>query len=96
MYVLEITNNGTTPFTIIPGVLSLPAGASKIFPAEDCVWEQVNAPDGTGYRIQQAYFIKRVDANTYSTELAGTGSAADNSAKLGYIGKSGRFVPITE
>ena len=54
------------------------------FPADRCVWSQ--SYDGTDrqYRITGARFFGN-----------GATSAAIENAELGYIGKSGRFVPIT-
>ena len=56
-----------------------------ILPAENCIWEQEDSPDGRGYRITDARYIH---TNGQAENLA--------DAVLGYIGKSGRFVPISE
>lgn len=55
-----------------------------IFPADLCVWEQVDNGGSDGYDITNVLF--------YGT---GTG-VAKTGCELGYIGKSGRFVQITD
>lgn len=63
---------------------SFTANTTYTFPAEDCVWEQADSSDGTGYTISEAFYIKK----TYDDEIS--------NPRLGYIGKSGRFVPISD
>lgn len=74
---------GTTPATgNAPGFLP---NREYILPAENCIWTQVDSPDGRGYRIENARYIHY---NGAAETLA--------SPVLGYVGKSGRFVPISE
>ena len=54
-----------------------------IFPAHRCTWQQVYATDGSGYKVVNALF--HAGAGT-------TASVVINNPRLGYIGKSGRFV----
>ena len=54
------------------------------FPADRCVWSQSYNATQNQYQITGARFFGN-----------GTTSAAIQNAELGYIGKSGRFVPIT-
>jgi len=59
------------------------------YPAETCVWRTTSATGG-GYKLTHL---------TVGTPTVAVGSApatAPTGAKLGYIGKSGRFVAYTE
>ena len=59
------------------------------YPAETCVWRTTAATDG-GYKLTHL---------TVGTPTVAVGSApatAPSGARLGYIGKSGRFVAYTE
>ena len=55
------------------------------FPADRCVWAQSYSQTTQQYTITSARFF----GNT-------SPGAAIGNAELGYIGKSGRFVPITQ
>ena len=55
------------------------------FPADRCVWSQSYDANERSYTITGARFFGN-----------GSTSAAIQNAELGYIGKSGRFVPITD
>ena len=59
-------------------------GAGVIYPADLCTWEQVDNGGFNGYDITNVLF--------YGT---GTG-VAKTGCELGFIGKSGRFVQITD
>ena len=62
----------------------VPTGRS-LFPADRCSWQQADSADGIGYRITTARFY------------GSTGNAITlTGAVLGFIGKSGRFVAITD
>ena len=64
---------------------------NRIFPADRCSWEQVAVATG-GYSIDNAAFYPGA-----SLAIGGRTSAAShpiNNARLGFIGKSGRFVEI--
>jgi len=55
-----------------------------IYPADNCSWKEAASSSGNGYTINTANFY-------------GTGSAvAITSPVLGFIGKSGRFVKISD
>ena len=55
-----------------------------IYPADNCSWKQAASASGNGYTINTANFY-------------GTGSAvAIANPVLGIIGKSGRFVKISD
>ena len=58
----------------------------RIYPADRCTWTQSDSADGNGYIIEEAFFFD-------GTSSTGTGIT---NPLLGYIGKSGRFVPITD
>ena len=68
----------------IPDVVDNATEGGDIFPADRCTWTQEANPDG-GYAITNAAF------------WAGDGSSQIiQNPKLGYIGKSGRFVEIAK
>ena len=55
-----------------------------IYPADSCTWKQAASASGNGYTINTANFY-------------GTGSAVSiANPVLGIIGKSGRFVKISD
>ena len=58
-----------------------------IYPADRCSWRQADNTGG-GYSINTVTFYP---GNTTATDLSGSGT----SNMLGYIGKSGRFVAIS-
>ena len=88
MYIVEITIPvGNTS----PADTELAVGTSYI-PAERCHWQQVQAPDGSNYIITNVHFIS---GNGTQTALSGTGTGGANVLRLGYIGKTGRFVGMT-
>lgn len=58
---------------------------NHLFPADRCVWLQDDDTDGRGYIIRNVQFFPG-DAPGVTV----------NNARLGYIGKSGRFVPISD
>lgn len=64
-------------------------GADAYFPADRCVWQTSYNAATNQYQIIDARFYDGVTAA--GVDLVVTGF----SAHLGYIGKSGRFVPIT-
>ena len=63
----------------------IPATQVHNFPADRCVWSQSYNANERSYTITGARFF-------------GTAAPAAviSNAELGYIGKSGRFVPITD
>ena len=77
---------------VIMGTSTLPAPSGttatpriNIHPADRCTWTQFNLPDGRGYAIADAEFFP------------GDGGAIEIlQPRLGYIGKSGRFVEIAQ
>ena len=62
---------------------NLTAGRVYIFPADRCTWQYVEATDGSGYKVVNVLF--HFGAST-------TASLVVNNPRLGFIGKSGRFV----
>ena len=70
--------------TLAADVEGITAG-TYVFPADRCFWQQIDSADGDGYAITEAHMIL---GNNAEIELT--------SARLGLIGKSGRFVPITD
>ena len=61
-------------------------GVRTIFPADRCTWQQVD--DTNGYSIDVVRFYP---GDTNATDLSGSGL----SNMLGFIGKSGRFVAVS-
>ena len=59
------------------------SGDQTIYPADRCTWEQETRTNGQGYSINNASFHP---GNAAATTIP--------SPRLGYIGKSGRFVEI--
>jgi len=65
-------------------MLVLKDSAGVIYPADSCTWKEAASASGYGYTINTAKFY-------------GTGSAVDLTGPvLGIIGKSGRFVKISD
>ena len=68
---------------------------TRIYPADRCAWNDVPSSDGRGYTIADAIFYTggtQPGANNTVNPL----TISIEEAVLGYIGKSGRFVPITD
>ena len=65
------------------GVSESPQGA--IYPADRCTWHETASADGYGYQIDSGIFY-----------TATTGVSLGNDITLGVIGKSGRFVALTD
>ena len=72
---------------VIMGTSTLPGQTSRIniHPADRCTWTQIAASAG-GYAVADALFFP--GAGGSGSEIAIT------SPRLGFIGKSGRFVEI--
>lgn len=68
----------------------------NIYPVEKCVY-RIGAATGGGYKLTHLQLIR---VNTSDVEpnpgLADDPSAATAGDLLGYIGKTGRFIAITE
>ena len=65
-----------------------------IFPADRCSWDQSEHPDG-GYQITLARFYDGVDADGETIKDGNIPAGVTVTTRLGYIGKTGRFVAIT-
>jgi hypothetical protein len=61
----------------------------NVYPADRCIWRTVDDPTG-GYRL--THFTP----NATSVAITATPAVAPAGARLGYIGKSGRFVSYTD
>ena len=66
---------------------------TRYLPADRCLWEQVSDSDG-GYSVENVRFFAGNNANGVLFATTGTGTINYNT-RLGYVGKSGRFVPIS-
>lgn len=69
-----------------------------IYPADRCTWQIRTDPDGNGYNIHNVRFYPG-SAGTGTDPADGhiqITTGTDYTARLGLIGKSGRFVPITD
>ena len=64
------------------------AGTTTLYPADRCTWRQI--PTANGY---EPSFVMFYPGNAAPVDLTGV---AGDRITLGYIGKSGRFVPISE
>ena len=87
MMVIQVQNVSGGSVTIA-GV-DIPDGGNALFPADRCAWQFSYSQANTEYEIDSAVFFTGNLAT--GVPLVDTG----RSAHLGYIGKSGRFVPIT-
>ena len=77
--------------------VALAADQTYIFPADRCTWQQAASADGRGYSISQAHFWPGVAVTQPGTAGGPTQDAVQLSNEvLGVIGKSGRFVAITD
>ena len=66
-------------------------GDTRIFPADRCVWEQIDDTVG-GYSIQNVEFVGLTHTPGGTPTTGRYVPLTD--ASLGFIGKSGRFVEI--
>ena len=91
MYVIRIdvtTNTATGGFTYA-------AGTQHVFPADRCTWVQNQT--ATGYRVDDVGFYGLgANAAVFDTPSITGGSNNASNIVLGYIGKTGRFVAISE
>ena len=67
--------------------------AGNIYPVEKCVY-RIAAATGGGYKITHLDLINV--SGTPAPALQANLTAATAGDELGYIGKSGRFIAITE
>lgn len=70
-------------------MLVIQTANGNTYPAETCVWRTEDLSTG-GYRLTH------LTVNTPNVAVGGDPAAAPQGARLGYIGKSGRFVAYTE
>lgn len=101
MFVIKWLNLGDN------AVANTGSGQSRIFPADRCTWEY-DTGSGTEnafgydsatrqYGIESVVFYDGSNTGTALPVGPPAGSPRQGGeATLGYIGKSGRFVPITE
>ncbi|MBC6414677.1 MAG: hypothetical protein GDA45_07360 [Chromatiales bacterium] len=71
------------------GIPAATGAVFNLFPADRCTWQQIDSTLPSGYSIQNARFINTGGGAT-------TNAVTLTNATLGYIGKSGRFVAISE
>lgn len=86
MYVIQVSGTNTD------NVIGKSATNQVIVPADRCVWVQAYNESATAnndhYTISTVRFYDGSTAN-------GTALNASNTYQLGFVGKTGRFVPIT-
>ena len=90
MYVVRYTNDRGAARNSFFG-FNLGDGQDFILPADRCVWRQVSV-DG-GYQIQAVSVI--VGGDSVANSDVRLDAAAGDILTLGFLGKTGRFVPIT-
>ena len=90
MYVVRYTNDRGAARTTFFGI-TLQDGQDFILPADRCVWRQISVDDG--YQIQAASAI--VGGDSPANSDVRLDAAEGDILTLGFLGKSGRFVPIT-
>jgi len=87
MMMLRVQNNTSATITLAnSGIL---AGGFKLFPADRCTWNFTYDSNSKQYEIDVAEFYP---GDTNAVSLNGT----NRVVTLGYIGKSGRFIEISE
>ena len=96
MYVIKIDatrDSGNTAYTVGGRTLGTDAGDNFVnhLPADNCTWNIVAVSTG-GYRIASANFFPQNAAMEPTDAVSGV----TVTRAFGYIGKTGRFVPITE
>ena len=96
MYVLRYTNDRGAARTNFFGV-TIQDGQDFILPADRCVWRQISV-DG-GYQVQAASVIGGAggtgSGNSAEVIDVRLDAAVGDTVTLGFLGKTGRFVPIT-
>ena len=92
MYVMNVKNDSNATITV--GQIAIGANESANFPAENCLWEEPVADAQGTRRLQQVRYFPYTGSTTTVQTSALTGT--DRTVRLGYIGKTGRFVPITD
>ena len=70
-------------------ILGYEGGQEFFLPADRCTWRQNYVANDNQYAIFDVMFYP---GNAAAVAVAGVGT----NTHLGYIGKSGRFVPITD
>ncbi len=70
-------------------MLVIQTANGNTYPAETCVWRTEQVASG-GYRLTH------FDIHNPNVSTHGNPTAAPTGSRLGYIGKSGRFVAYTE
>lgn len=93
MMVLQVTNN--TGGTVQIGRAGIPDGQSKVFPADRCSWTETYDEVDNQYEITIAEFWPGAVEGSINVNQAISLNGTNRVVRLGYIGKSGRFVPIT-
>lgn len=74
---------------VIKGDVALKA-VGQLYPAELCTFQSVQAADGTSYKLSNVLFY-----DPSKTSAAGDTEIAVANPILGFIAKTGRFVPTT-
>ena len=70
-------------------LLGYTANQEFFLPADRCTWRQTYDGDANQYSVINVMYYP---GNAAAVPIAGVGT----TTHLGYIGKSGRFVPITD
>ena len=79
MYVIRVLH------TAAQDAIGADANQPKYVPADRCTWE-ITEPSTGGYQISDVHYIDGTTANAV---------ALNGTFVLGYMGKTGRFVEIT-
>ena len=74
-------------------MLVIQTANGNTYPAETCVWRTEQVASG-GYRL--THFDVHSPNITTGTGASSVPTVAPTGSRLGYIGKSGRFVSYTE
>lgn len=95
MYVIQLHNPTGSAISVGSGTdaISIGPGTFASFPADRCVWFTRPQDGNRGYEIHYADFLPG-NASRYT--LTDATDQAGIEISLGYVGKSGRFVGITD
>ena len=87
---------GTNRIFLVAAYTSVVIEDRVIYPADRCTWVQNPSLDGNGYYITEAQFYNGAEATGVSLTSTAIPGGHVGTVRLGFIGKSGRFVAITD
>ena len=91
-----LDNDNTNRIVLVAAYTSVEIEDKVLYPADRCTWVQNASTNGSGYYITEAVFYNGAEATGVSLTSTPIPGGHVGTVRLGYIGKSGRFVPITD